>query len=151
MTSNVQEITDRKAWLGILAKAAPAQLDALLVQFGALPDHDVLRQPEIGGAMVRGRIGAVGQAFNLGEMTVTRCSVKLTEGAVGHGYVQGRDKAHAHQAALVDAMMQTGQAELRRRVALGPLEAEAQARKTTRAAKAAATKVDFFTMVRGEN
>jgi alpha-D-ribose 1-methylphosphonate 5-triphosphate synthase subunit PhnG len=65
--------------------------------------------------------------------------------------VQGRDKAHAHQAALVDAMMQTGQAELLRRVVLGPLEAEAQARKTTRAAKAAATKVDFFTMVRGEN
>ena len=67
--------------------------------------HTKLRAPEIGGVMVRGRAGAVGTAFNLGEMTVTRASVKLADGTVGHGYVKGRGKDHALQAALIDALI----------------------------------------------
>ena len=71
--------------------------------------------------MVRGRAGATGAPFNLGEMTVTRCSVRLSDGEVGHGYVHGRDKAHAERAALIDALMQTDRADcLRRDIALGP-------------------------------
>lgn len=138
----------RKTWMATLAKAAPARLADL---FPDLPPHHVLRQPEIGAVMVRGRIGATGAAFNLSEMTVTRASLRLETGEVGHAWVQGRDKGHALRAAAVDALMQTDQAtDLTARV-LQPLEAEAGSTRGTRAAKAAATKVDFFTMVRGED
>ncbi len=138
----------RKSWMATLAKAPPARLAAL---FPDLPPHHVLRQPEIGAVMVRGRVGGTGAAFNLGEMTVTRASVRLETGEVGHAWVQGRDKGHALRAAAVDALMQTGAAaDLATRV-LKPLAAEAEAARAARAAKAAATKVDFFTMVRGED
>ncbi len=101
--------------------------------------------------MVRGRVGGTGAAFNLGEMTVTRASVRLETGEVGHAWVQGRDKAHALRAAAVDALMQTDRAAELAEQVLRPLETEAQAARATRAAKAAGTKVDFFTMVRGED
>lgn len=141
----------RKAWLSLLAKAPAGDLARLWHSYGAAPDHSLLRAPEIGGVMVRGRAGAVGAAFNLGEMTVTRCSVKLGDGTVGHGYVQGRDKDHARHAALVDALMQTPDADAVENAILTPLRTDMDAAKASRAAKAAATKVDFFTMVRGEN
>lgn len=145
------QIAARKAWMGLLAKAPAAELSALWGAFGKAPDHRVLRAPEIGGVMVRGRAGAIGAAFNLGEMTVTRCSVALEDGTVGHGYVQGRDKDKATQAALVDALMQTSLATAVERDILAPLRDAAARNKASRAAKAAATKVDFFTMVRGED
>lgn len=140
--------TQRQAWMSLLAKAPAQRLGTL---FPTLPTHEFLRQPEIGAVMVRGRVGGTGSPFNLGEMTVTRCSVRLSDGTVGHAYVQGRDKIHATRAACLDAMMQTeSAAELKRQV-LDVLEAEAHAARDIRAQKAAATKVDFFTMVRGED
>ena len=141
----------RKAWLSLLAKAPAQDVARLWADAELSPDHETLRAPEIGAVMVRGRAGAVGAPFNLGEMTVTRASVRLTEGAVGHGYVQGRDKTHATQAALIDALMQTPAADRIDAAILAPLRAAEQAQKATRAGKAAATKVDFFTMVRGED
>ncbi|MES2916493.1 MAG: phosphonate C-P lyase system protein PhnG [Pseudomonadota bacterium] len=138
----------RKTWMATLAKAAPAHLAVL---FPDLPPHKVLRQPEIGAVMVRGRVGGTGAAFNLGEMTVTRASVQLATGEVGHAWVQGRDKHHALRAAAVDALMQTDRAAELMAEVLYPLVAEAKAARAARGAKAAATKVDFFTMVRGED
>ncbi|GGX43204.1 hypothetical protein GCM10007385_08850 [Tateyamaria omphalii] len=141
----------RKAWLSVLAKAPAAHLADLWIKAGLDPAHDVLRAPEIGAVMVRGRAGAVGAPFNLGEMTITRCSVRLATGEVGHGHVQGRDKNHAKQAALTDALMQTSEAKAVEAQIITPLLKAAERRRATRAAKAAATKVDFFTMVRGED
>jgi len=141
----------RKAWLSLLAKSPTADVARYWASLGLTPEHTVLRSPEVGGIMVRGRAGAVGAAFNLGEMTVTRASVKLSDGAVGHGYVQGRSKQHALQSALVDALMQTDASSTVEAGLLAPLRAAMSARQTARAAKAAATKVDFFTMVRGED
>lgn len=138
----------RKSWMATLAKAPPARLAAL---FPDLPPHHILRQPEIGAVMVRGRVGGTGAAFNLGEMTVTRASVRLETGEVGHAWVQGRDKAHALRAAAVDALMQTDQADILAAQVVHPLQEAAETARATRAAKAAATKVDFFTMVRGED
>ncbi len=138
----------RKTWMATLAKAPPARLAALMPE---LPPHTVLRQPEIGAVMVRGRVGATGAAFNLGEMTVTRASVRLASGEVGHAWVQGRDRGHALRAAAVDALMQTEAApDLAARI-VAPLSAEAAAARSDRAARAAGTRVDFFTMVRGED
>ena len=145
---NIQE-AERRDWMGLLARAAPARLAELLP--APLPAHDLLRAPEIGSVMVRGRIGGTGAPFNLGEMTVTRCSLRLEGGAVGHAHVQGRDRDHALRAAVVDALMQTDAAPALRRDCLAPLAAEEAARRAARAGKAAASKVEFFTLVRGED
>ncbi|WP_417260687.1 phosphonate C-P lyase system protein PhnG [Celeribacter sp.] len=141
----------RKNWLGLLARAPAVDVAHHWAALEVTPDYTILRSPEIGGVMVRGRAGAVGASFNLGEMTVTRASVKLSDGTVGHGYVQGRSKDHALQAALIDALMQTDAAAMVEANLLTPLRKAQADRKTERAAKAAATKVDFFTMVRGED
>jgi len=138
--------------MGLLAKAPAGAVARHWAALGARPEFTWLRAPEIGGVMVRGRMGGTGAPFNMGEMTVTRCALKLTEsGAVGHAYVQGRDKAKAEQAALLDALMQTDRAEAVRQTVLEPLAAELADKAGARAARAAATKVDFFTMVRGED
>lgn len=151
MNVNIDPNAPRKAWLSLLAKAPAADVARLWDGLNIEPAHNVLRAPEVGGVMVRGRAGATGAAFNLGEMTTARCSVQLTAGPVGHGYVQGRDKTKALQVALIDALMQSDQADMIKAAILDPLQAERAARKSARAAKAAATKVDFFTMVRGED
>jgi alpha-D-ribose 1-methylphosphonate 5-triphosphate synthase subunit PhnG len=141
-------VETRKGWIATLAKAPPARLADLMPN---LPPHDLLRAPEVGALMVRGRTGGTGAPFNLGEITVTRCSVRLAAGAVGHAWVQGRNKDHARRAAVIDALMQTdAAADLATRV-IAPLQAEARTRCSDRAAKAAGTKVEFFTMVRGED
>ncbi|HPD91545.1 MAG: phosphonate C-P lyase system protein PhnG [Rhodobacter sp.] len=142
------QIFDRPAAMGLLARALPERLAALLPD---LPAHAVLRGPEIGAVMVRGRQGGTGAPFNLGEMTVTRCTVRLDDGAIGHAHVQGRDKDHARRAAVVDALLQGAQADSVTRDVLAPLGAEEAARREDRARKAAATRVEFFTMVRGED
>lgn len=142
------EITARQDLMGLLARARPARLAQL---FPDMPPHDMLRPPEIGAVMVRGRAGGTGAPFNLGEVTVTRCVLRLASGEVGHAQVQGRDKAHATRAALVDAMMQTQAAGHLQAAVLAPLRAEESARRSDRATKAAATKVEFFTLVRGED
>ena len=120
--------------------------------FAAFPDlHFIwLRPPEVGLVMVQGRIGGEGGPFNLGEMTVTRCVLRLEIGSVGHATVQGRDKTHATQAALADALWQTDPVGIEVAL-LAPLRSAEIARRSERAAKAAATRVEFFTLVRGED
>jgi len=137
---------DRREALGLLARAPASRLAELLPD---PPPHDVLRMPEIGTVMVRGRAGGTGSAFNLGEITVTRASVRLGSGHVGHGYVQGRDKGHALRAALVDAMGQADPAGIAG--ILTTLRGEEDASRAAVAAEAAATRVEFFTLVRGED
>ena len=97
--------------------------------------------------MVRGRAGGGGSAFNLGEMTVTRCTVRIETGFIGHAYVAGREERRAELAALVDALMQDQDraADIEARV-IAPLERHQAQLKTARASKAAATKVQFFAM-----
>lgn len=141
----------RRSWLGALANAPQGRIAALLDQSGLRQPFDWLRPPEIGSVMIRGRMGANGAAFNLGEMTVTRCSLRLGDGTVGHGYVQGRDKTAAECAALVDALMQTDVAATVSVAILDPIQTQAAEKRDQRAAKAAATKVEFFTLVRGED
>ena len=144
-------VAARREWMGLLARAPEEALMALWREVGASPGFDWLRSPEVGGVMVRGRTGGTGAPFNLGEMTVTRCSLVLRDGTVGHGYVQGRSKGKAEAAALIDALMQTdAAADIRARV-ITPLSQRMQDAKAARAAKAAATKVEFFTLVRGED
>lgn len=142
---------DRKEWMGLLARSPAARVADLWLAIDAPTEFEWLRQPEVGGVMVRGRLGGTGAPFNLGEMTVTRCSLRLPTGQIGHGYVQGRDKAHARTAALVDAMMQSDRAKHIETALLQPLRSEMHRARAQTQERADKTKVDFFTMVRGED
>lgn len=141
----------RRDWLSLLATADAGQLAALWMATGLAPAYAMLRQPEMGAVMVRGRAGSTGDAFNLGEMTVTRASLRLENGTVGHGWCQGRSKAQATTIALVDALMQGPHADQLEAGILAPLRKARSRRLAEHAGKAAATKVDFFTMARGED
>ena len=142
---------ERQAWLGLMATAQPDRLTALWQAAGMTPDYTMLRQPETGSVMVRGRAGSSGEAFNLGEMTVTRASLKLADGSIGHGWCQGRSRRQATIIALVDALMQGDAAPDLDAAILTPLRDARAARHAAMAQRAAATKVDFFTMARGED
>lgn len=137
----------RRRWMAVLARANAAELSALLERHAAPPRYTRLRGPEAGLVMVRGRTGGGGAPFNLGEMTITRCTVRTESGQVGHAYVAGRDARQAELAALLDAMLQDPRHERRLHdIVIAPLAAAQQSRRAATAAKAAATKVQFFAM-----
>jgi alpha-D-ribose 1-methylphosphonate 5-triphosphate synthase subunit PhnG len=145
-----QDHEQRRRWLAVLVRAATDELEACWAETGQ-PPLTLLRQPETGLVMARGRAGGTGQRFNLGEITVTRCAVQSADGHVGHGYVAGRDRRKAELVASFDALLQAPRRRpvLLERVVEPLAAAQAEARAAT-ARKAAATRVEFFTMVRGE-
>ena len=102
----------RKEWLSILAKSDLDSLSTLWKKLKINAQYEFFRKPEIGTVMVRGRSGGTGNSFNLGEITVSRCSVGLQTGEQGYGYIQGRSTEGATIAALVDAFMQTSHKKL---------------------------------------
>ena len=141
----------RQNWMAILAKAPGELLQKVWQSAGLAQTYTWLRAPEIGAVMVRGATGGTGAAFNLGEMTVTRCSLQLENGTIGHAYIAGRDHQKAEIAAQVDALMQTDASSDVRTKILEPVQARLDADLAEKTSKAAATKVDFFTLVRGED
>jgi alpha-D-ribose 1-methylphosphonate 5-triphosphate synthase subunit PhnG len=140
----------RKAAMAVLAHAEAGEIAARLRTL-ALPAHQNLREGESGLVMLRGRVGGDGAPFNLGEATVSRAAVRLASGEVGFGYTLGRDGEKARLIALCDALVQSDVfvAEVEAKV-IAPLRAALLAARQRRAAEAAATRVDFYTMVRGE-
>jgi alpha-D-ribose 1-methylphosphonate 5-triphosphate synthase subunit PhnG len=150
MTAEDAMVARRKAAMAVLAHADADDIAARLAVLD-LPVHENLREPENGLVMVRGRVGGDGAPFNLGEATVSRAAVRLASGEVGFGYTLGRDGTKARMIALCDAMLQAPALEQRVETAvLAPLRDAMQARRGQRAAEAAATRVDFYTLVRGE-
>jgi alpha-D-ribose 1-methylphosphonate 5-triphosphate synthase subunit PhnG len=153
--SNATTGEARAHWISVLARAPGAVLaeavSAYIQQHGSLPSYVWLRRPEIGLAMVRARTGGSGQQFNLGEMSVTRCALRLSSGQMGVAYVAGRAAQHAEWAALFDALLQSDTAAQVEQFVLRPIEQAIAARRAVTEARAEATKVDFRTMVRGEN
>lgn len=140
----------RKAAMAVLAHAEAADIAGHLEAL-TLPAHEDLREPENGLVMVRGRIGGDGAPFNLGEATVSRAAVRLSTGEVGFGYTLGRDRHKAKLIALCDAMVQSDQfAGVVEAEVIAPLRATMIAQRNRKAAETAATRVDFYTLVRGE-
>lgn len=151
MTSTLSpEIAARKRALDILAAAPAKALAERWDAFAPKPEHQRLRGPETGLVMVRGRAGGGGAPFNLGEATVSRASVRIVSGEVGHGYCLGRDGAKAEVIALIDAIRQTEPAKVDAEI-IEPLQALIDNADQQRRDETAATRVDFFTMVRGDN
>jgi alpha-D-ribose 1-methylphosphonate 5-triphosphate synthase subunit PhnG len=143
--SRPDAIAARQHWMSVLARAPAEAIASALTRVGPLPVWSRVRGPETGLVMVRGRTGGSGSPFNLGEMTVTRCTVRLGSGVAGHAYVAGRDERRAELAAVADALLQDLNAGSRDSL-IGPLAAAQREQRLTRAEKAAATRVEFFAM-----
>ena len=149
-TAQDAEAPDRRQrWLSLLAKAPSPRLEALWNGIGPVPSYSLLRRPEIGLVMVQGRISGSGGPFCAGEMTVTRAAVRLASGQIGIGYVGGRKPRQAEIVAAIDALghLPEWQETIETKI-VAPLATEADGRHRLVAAKAAATKVDFFTVAR---
>lgn len=149
-SGNLGEV--RRAAMAVLAAVPAAQLHRCWNEAGIAAEAEMLRGPETGLVAVRGRIGGGGAPFNVGEATVTRATVRLSTGEIGHAYMLGRDGEQVRLAATIDALLQHADraSEIEERI-LAPLRAVQTAEAQRRRAETAATKVDFFTVARGED
>jgi len=142
----------RRELFRVCAEATEAELRTALAACGDLPEIEDIRPPEAGLVMLRGRIGADGQPFNVGEATVTRAAIRLRTGALGFAYILGRAPGRARLAAVVDALGQERDWRERLEAVLVRPVMTRRAAETARAREeTAATRASFFTLVRGED
>ncbi len=135
--------------MAILARSGLNDLAAILERHGGLPPHAVLKPAEVGTIMIEARAGGTGARFNAGEATVTRCAVRLEDGTLGFSFALGSDKRKALLAALIDARLQDASGNGVLLEEIETLAVRQAAARDLASRKAAATKVEFFTMVRG--
>jgi alpha-D-ribose 1-methylphosphonate 5-triphosphate synthase subunit PhnG len=146
------EIEARRRAMALLARARRDELAGPVA--ARWPDHGArdLKPVETGLVMLRGRIGGDGAPFNLGEATVTRAVVELPTGERGFAHILGRDGETARLAAIADALWlreaSRGGVEA---AILAPIADRLAAETAKARAETAATRVDFFTLVRGED
>jgi alpha-D-ribose 1-methylphosphonate 5-triphosphate synthase subunit PhnG len=142
----------RREAMALLAASSAAEIARHLEAFGSLPSYDEVRSAESGMVMVRGRIGGDGAPFNFGEATVSRSVVRLETGEMGFGYVLGRDHVKARLIAVCDALVQRDECcTPLEGCVLAPIRSRLAAERNVDAERTAATKVEFFTLVRGED
>jgi alpha-D-ribose 1-methylphosphonate 5-triphosphate synthase subunit PhnG len=146
------QIASRQGAMRLLALATDKEVSVGLAAIGHIDEPVDLRAPEVGLVMLRGRIGGDGAPFNIGEATVTRCAIQLRSGEIGLSYSLGRDREKARLAAVCDALWQTEKhrATIERHV-LAPVRERIERERELVARQVAATRVDFFTLVRGED
>ena len=142
----------RQSVMAVLAQASLSELKSAWETWPAQPDVSPVRGPETGLVMIRGRIGGGGAPFNLGEATVTRATVELSTGTIGHAQALGTDKDKVRYAAIIDALWQeqAHQQTVETNI-VEPIRQRLESEKKKQGEQAAATQVDFFTMVRGED
>jgi alpha-D-ribose 1-methylphosphonate 5-triphosphate synthase subunit PhnG len=142
----------RRGAMAVLAHARTEEIEQGLRAVIDPLDYAELRAPETGLVMLRGRIGGDGAPFNLGETTVTRAAVQIASGEVGIAYILGRDQRKARLSAICDALWQSKRyRDTVERQVLAPIRTRLDAERARERAKTAATRVDFFTLVRGED
>ncbi|VVT09851.1 phosphonate C-P lyase system protein PhnG [Hoeflea sp. EC-HK425] len=146
------DIARRQRLLSVLARAPSKDLVSRWKQTGLDPSVELLRGPESGLVALQGRAGGTGQPFHVGEVSATRVTVRIGSGQVGHAMISGRDARKAQLVAVIDALAQDpGHAELVEREIVAPLEQLERAADARIRQETAATRVNFFTMVRGED
>lgn len=134
------------------ALATQAELNSAVDRFEEAVGATDLRVPETGLVMMRGRIGGTGAPFNVGEVTVSRAAVQLPDRTVGFGYQMGRSILRARSAAIIDALGQEpGRRSELEKFFVGPVLERARQEDAAVAAEGAATRVNFFTLARGED
>jgi alpha-D-ribose 1-methylphosphonate 5-triphosphate synthase subunit PhnG len=141
----------RRAAMALLAHARPGEIERGLAAVVDTPRYVELRPAATGLVMVRGRAGGDGAPFNLGEATVTRAAVRMDSGEVGFSYLLGRDHDKARLAAVCDALWQSERRDAIERNVLAPIRTRLERERAEQREQAAATRVDFFTLVRGED
>lgn len=145
------EQTIRQHWIAVLSKVEAKDLEEVWQRLKEKPQYYCLRPPETGLIMVRARVEGTGSPFHLGEMTITRCTVQVKNGFRGTAYIMGRNRRHAELAALLDALLQDPhQHASLMDLVIRPLELTLRKRKSVMAQKVEGTRVEFFTMVRGD-
>jgi alpha-D-ribose 1-methylphosphonate 5-triphosphate synthase subunit PhnG len=146
------DTSTRQRWMRVLAHSQPAALSARMSALSLAPDYDTLRAPEIGLVQIQARMGGTGERFFAGDATLTRAAIRLNSGTLGYSYVLGRDKAHAERCAVIDALLQEQPYfQTLMEILIAPLEADRAARIAARQAEVNTSRVDFFTLVRGDN
>jgi|ERR1035437_6589450 alpha-D-ribose 1-methylphosphonate 5-triphosphate synthase subunit PhnG len=148
--SNPLKHAPRRHWLAVLARASVPELEHGLCILEFVPQPHYIRAAETGMVMLRARVGGTGDAFNLGEASVTRCALRLGDGPLGVGYTLGRNRRKAELIALIDALLQDPQhyAALDNTV-IAPLAVAQATQRESISRAAAASRVEFFTFVRG--
>ncbi len=142
----------RKRTVDLLARAERQELEAAWQALAEKPVAQAVRGPETGLVMVRGRMGGGGAAFNLGEVTVTRATIRLASGTIGHAQALGTDREKARLSAIFDALWQEpATRDAIENTLLAPIAARVADADNRKADETAATRVDFFTMVRGDD
>jgi alpha-D-ribose 1-methylphosphonate 5-triphosphate synthase subunit PhnG len=145
-------VPSRQRLMRLCAAASEAELSAAVDALSPLPAFDTVRAPEAGLVMVRGRIGGSQQPFNVGEATVTRACIQLATGETGHSYLLGRHEKKARLAAILDAAGQRAEfaAQIEEHL-IRPVSQRVAAQTAQRQCETEATRVNFFTLVRGED
>lgn len=145
-------LAQRQHWMSVLAHSTPASLNDRMKALNLAVEYRVIRPPETGLIQLQGRMGATGDRFLAGDTTLTRAVIQLTSGTYGYSYILGRDKGHAECSALIDALLQEKTHHLNlMETLIGPLDAERTALRARRQRHISTSRVDFFTLVRGDN
>ena len=141
----------RSEWMALLARSPLEMLEQALKRY--VTDTPLwLRRPETGLMMIEGRMGGTGARFNVGEVTVTRCALRLARAAadapVGIAYVLGRSHQHAYLAATADALLLSPEHNDLEQTLLAPIREHLAQIKKNRQQQADSSKVEFFTVAR---
>ncbi len=151
-SSETELIRRRRDTMAVLADVGAPEIARAVESLGVLPEHEEIRTAENGLVMLRGRVGGDGAPFNLGEATVSRAAVRLAGGETGFGYVLGRDRDKARLIALCDALVQSERwRDAVEAKVVAPIRDRLATARQRKAEQVAATKVEFFTLVRGED
>ncbi|HHY3012330.1 phosphonate C-P lyase system protein PhnG [Enterobacter ludwigii] len=146
------DTSTRQRWMGVLAHSRPAALSDRMQALNMTPEYDLIRAPEIGLVQIQARMGGTGERFFAGDATLTRAVIRLNSGTLGYSYVLGRDKPHAERCAVIDALLQEQpHFQTLMETLIAPLEADRAALIAARQAQINTSRVDFFTLVRGDN
>ncbi|WP_435951771.1 phosphonate C-P lyase system protein PhnG [Dryocola sp. BD626] len=146
------DVARRQQWMGVLAHSEPQDLADRWQALHISANYQVIRQPETGLVQIQARMGATGQRFFAGDATLTRAVVQLDNGLYGYSYLLGRDKTHAERCAVIDALMQDeAHFQTLQETLIAPLAANREQRRAKRRAEVNSSRVDFFTLVRGDN
>lgn len=142
----------RLRWLGICVRVPGDEVRHYWEGFER-PDIRVLKAPEVGLVMTQGRTHGTGSPFLFGEASMTRCVVGDTEGLglLGYGQILGRDKGLARAIADLDLLAQDVELGPQIDLWIAAWADELQALDRAEAERVQATRVDFLTLVRGED
>ncbi len=147
----MDHLQTRQRWMSVLAHSRPDELLAHWQTLNLSPQFERIRAAETGLTQLQGRMGGTGKRFVMGDMTITRAVIQLDGGVYGYSYVSGRNKPHAELCAVIDALLQMqGMDELLHKRVIAPLAALQEERRQQRAREVTSSRVDFFTLVRGE-